>query len=100
MAEIRVENIENPEPAASEPAASAEVPPAQPVLERQVAFQTTSGEVSFEAAPKKRGGAGPKKAAARAADAAAASAAAVEAAAAGAGAVAPTGVNLFLLQSG
>ena len=71
MTEITVESIdaENPAPAeaepaarergalcsASEPTASAEVPPAQPVLERQVAFQTTSGEVSSEAAPKKRG---------------------------------------------
>ena len=28
---------------------------APPVLERQVAFETTNGEVSFQAAPKKRG---------------------------------------------
>ena len=57
MTEITVESIE-PEPveapAAAEPA-EAEAPP-PPVLERQpVAFQTTGGEVAFEAAPKKRG---------------------------------------------
>ena len=32
-----------------------EVPPEPPPLERAVAFQTSQGEVSFAAAPKKRG---------------------------------------------
>ena len=63
MAEITVEEIEQP-PAVAEPVAEQveqvepeQVAPLEPPLERQstVAFQTSEGEVSFAAAPKKRG---------------------------------------------
>ena len=63
MAEITVEEIDTHPPVA-EPVAEAVEPVAEPVapvepppLERQstVAFQTSEGEVTFAAAPKKRG---------------------------------------------
>ena len=55
MSEITVENLdaENPPEILPEPA---EPPPEPPPLERQVAFHTSGGEeVTFEAAPKRRG---------------------------------------------
>ena len=53
MSEITVENLDAPEEAPEEVSAP---PEAEPESVRQpVAFETSAGEVSFEAAPKKRG---------------------------------------------
>ena len=58
MSEITVENLDvpsDPPDVAPEPE-GVQPPPEPPVLERHpVAFQTSGGEVNFEAAPKRRG---------------------------------------------